>query len=203
MGPDRAASAKGGPPMSASEDGTDDVAPAGTPGAGGVGRQREDLVGEQMAHIIDPDNFTPRLLALLSNALVWRESTELRRNFSLGTNDWRILSAVATLPGATASEITEFLPLNKAMVSKSVNTLVGRDLVALVDGPRGSRKIFLTQDGARMHEQMLPISLKGQEIIHADLAPEEIELVNRYLRGMIKNLRQAQGRTDDVDVAER
>lgn len=155
-----------------------------------------------MAHIIDPNNFTPRLLALLSNALVWRESAELRRTFNLGTNDWRILSAVATLPGATASEITEFLSLNKAMTSKSVNTLVRRDLVALVDGPRGSRKIFLTEQGARMHEQMLPISLKGQEIILADLAPEEIELVNHYLRGMIKKLRDAQsGRTDDTDLA--
>lgn len=185
--------------MSASENGTDDV----TPAMGGGGRRRDDLVGEQMAHIIDPDNFTPRLLALLSNALVWRESTELRRNFNLGTNDWRILSAVATLPGATASDITEFLPLNKAIISKSVNTLVRRDLVALVDGPRGSRKIFLTQAGARMHEAMLPISLKGQEIIHADLEPAEIELVNSYLRGMIKKIRDAQGRPDDVDVADR
>ena len=56
-------------------------------------------VTEPLSDVLEPDGFTPRLLALLSNALVWRESHELRRRFGLGTNDWRVISAVATRPG--------------------------------------------------------------------------------------------------------
>ena len=64
------------------------MADDGTPGPETTA-QIPDLVTEPLNPVIDPDNFTPRLLSLLSNALVWRESAELRRRFGLGTNDWR------------------------------------------------------------------------------------------------------------------
>lgn len=151
-----------------------------------------DAVTEPLADIIDPDNFTPRLLALLSNALVWRESHELRRRFGLGTNDWRIISALAIRPGASATEVSEFLGLNKAVISKSVIKLVDRSLVLLVDGPRGSRPMYLTGAGAEMHDAMLPISLRGQEIILADLSPADIERLNRLLGRMLEKTRDLQ-----------
>ena len=69
-----------------------------TTGTDGTGHH-PDLVTEPLSNAIDPDHFTPRLLALLSNALVWRESHELRRRFGLGTNDWRVISSLALRPG--------------------------------------------------------------------------------------------------------
>lgn len=151
-----------------------------------------DAVVQPLADIIDPDNFTPRLLALLSNALVWRESHELRRRFGLGTNDWRIISALAIRPGASATEVSEFLGLNKAVISKAVVKLVDQDLVLLVDGPRGSRPMYLTGAGARMHDAMLPISMRGQEIILADLSPDDVERLNSLLRRMLEKTRELQ-----------
>ena len=68
---------------------------------------------EPLQNTVDPDNFTPRLLALLSNALVWRESNELRRRFGLGTNDWRVISVLALNPGFSATEVSEFIGVNK------------------------------------------------------------------------------------------
>jgi DNA-binding MarR family transcriptional regulator len=151
-----------------------------------------DAVDRPLADIIDPDNFTPRLLALLSNALVWRESHELRRRFGLGTNDWRIISALAIRPGSSATEVSEFLGLNKAVISKAVVKLVDQDLVLLVDGPRGSRPMYLTGAGARMHDAMLPISMRGQEIILADLSPDDVERLNSLLRRMLEKTRELQ-----------
>lgn len=153
-------------------------------------------ITEPLPNTIDPDEFTPRLLALLSNALVWRESHELRRRFQLGTNDWRVISALALRPGFSATEVTDFLGMNKAAVSKSVNTLVDRHLVVLSDGPRGSRPMFLTEAGAEMHDAMLPISLLGQEIILADLAEEEITVLNQLLRRMLERTRDLQSAPD-------
>jgi DNA-binding MarR family transcriptional regulator len=141
---------------------------------------------------IDPENFTPRLLHLLSNSLVWRESHEMRRHFRLGTNDWRVISALASRPGTSATEVSEFLGLNKAVVSKSVNTLLKRELLLLIEGPRGSRPMYLTTAGAEMHNAMLPISMRGQEIILADLSKNEIDQLNHLLRRMLEKARELQ-----------
>jgi len=147
-----------------------------------------DLVTEPI-HSIDPDHFTPRLLALLSNALVWRESHELRRRFGLGTNDWRVISSLALRPGMAATDIAEYAALNKAVVSKSVSALTARKLIALSDGPRGSRPMFLTREGAAMHDLMLPISLRGQEIMLSHVAPEDITRLNDLLLAMLQETR--------------
>lgn len=148
-----------------------------------------DLVTEPLDEVIDPDTFTPRLLTLLSNVLVWRESAELRRQFGLGTNDWRVLSVLAFKPGATSSEVSDFIDVNKAIVSKSVNTLAARQLIHLLDGRRGSRPMYLTREGAAMHDKMLPISIRGQEIIDAHLDGDEVARLNELLQRMLADAR--------------
>ncbi|ODT11561.1 MAG: hypothetical protein ABS61_03390 [Microbacterium sp. SCN 70-18] len=148
--------------------------------------EREDgIVLEPLQRIVDPDNFTPRLVSILSNALVSRESSELRRRFGIGTNEWRVLSALATKPGSSATEVSEFLILNPALISRSVSTLVKRDLVVLSDGPRGSRPMYLTRAGAHLHDAALPISLRGQEIVLRDFTQDEVALLNTMLRRML------------------
>jgi DNA-binding MarR family transcriptional regulator len=130
-------------------------------------------VREPLGEVIDSEAYVPRLLALLSNALVWRESMLLRGEFALGTNDWRVLSALAVRPGISATDVSEFLVMNKAVVSKAVNVLISRNLISSTDGPRGSRNLFLTRPGAEMHNRMLPISLAGEDILLSQLSPEE------------------------------
>jgi len=154
-------------------------------------RAPEGAITEPLDEVIEPDTFTPRLLALLSNALVWRESHELRRRFDLGTNEWRVLSALSTRPGISATEVSDFLGVNKAVVSKSVNTLLERRLILLSDGPRGSRPLYLTEAGAQMHRDMLPISLRGQDIILEGLSQADVARLNAFLRAGLAKLRAA------------
>lgn len=149
-------------------------------------------ITEPLGHALDPESFTPRLLALLSNALVWRESHELRRRFGLGTNEWRVISALAIRPGASATEISEFLGVNKAIVSKSVSALVQRELLVLSDGPRGSRPMYLSSAGAEMHDAMLPISMRGQELILSHVSGDDVERFNGLLHRMLEELRDLQ-----------
>ncbi|MGC5223474.1 MarR family winged helix-turn-helix transcriptional regulator [Micromonospora sp. DT81.3] len=152
-----------------------------TTGSSAFYEDSAEIITEPLLDVIDSENFTPRLLALLSNALVWRESRLLRRAFNLGTNDWRVISALSIRPGATSTEISEFVAMNKAVVSKSVNTLIARSLIVPADGPRGSRPLYLTRSGAEMHAQMKPISLRGQEIVLSDLSADEVALLNALL----------------------
>lgn len=154
------------------------------------------LITEPLPNVLASDYFTPRLLALLSNALVWRESLLLRQEFNLGTNDWRVISSLATRPGSSATEVTEFLAGNKAVVSKAVNTLIERELVASTGGPRGSRMLYLTAAGAQMHDKMLPISAQGEEIILADLTAKEVRQLHALLDKLMTRLPELSSNVD-------
>jgi DNA-binding MarR family transcriptional regulator len=164
-----------------------------------------DAIPTPMPTVIDSDNFTPRLLSLLSNSLVWRESHALRTRFGLGTNDWRVISAIGIRPGMTASEISEFIAMNKAIVSKSVNVLTARRLIVQATEDTGrSRQLYLTAAGAEMHDAMLPISMRGQEILLADLSAEDVTQLNQLLRRLLARVRelQAEEREDEpLDAA--
>ncbi|MDO8384485.1 MAG: helix-turn-helix domain-containing protein [Microbacterium sp.] len=166
----------------------------------GAGRE-SGLITEPLPNSIDPDHFTPRLLALLSNALVWRESHELRRRFGLGTNDWRVISSLGLRPGMAATDVAEFTSMNKAVVSKSVSVLTDRRLIELSDGPRGSRPMFLTRAGAEMHDLMMPVSLRGQEIVLSHLEPAQITQLNDLLLAMLKETRALMTLESEAGVA--
>ena len=162
-----------------------------------------EIITAPLDDVIDSENFTPRLLALLSNALVWRESRLLRRAFNLGTNDWRVISALSIRPGATSSDISDFVAMNKAVVSKSVNTLIARELIIPADGARGSRHLYLTRAGADMHDRMKPISMRGQEIVLADLTPDEVRQLNHLLTRLLQKTPELSSSADsaaDVDT---
>lgn len=148
------------------------------------GTADDDIITEPLPDVIDSDSFTPRLLALVSNALVWRESMLLRGRFNLGTNDWRVISTLGIRPGSSSTEVVAFVGMNKAAVSKAMNTLIARKLIVTKAGPRGSRPLYLTRAGAEMHDMMKPISLGGEEIILGDLSEDEIV----QLRGLLARL---------------
>jgi len=148
----------------------------------------DGLVTQPLDDVVDSDAFIPRLLALLSNALVWRESMLLRREFSLGTNDWRVLSALGVRPGSSATDVSEFLVMNKAVVSKAVNVLISRSLIASTEGPRGSRHLFLTSAGVEMHNRMLPISLAGEDALLANLSEQEVSQLQAILGKLMEQI---------------
>jgi DNA-binding MarR family transcriptional regulator len=151
-----------------------------------------DAVRAPMPTVVDSNDFTPRLISLLSNSLVWRESRMLRARFGLGTNDWRVISVLAMRPGVTASEISDFVAMNKAIISKSVGVLSDRRLIVQVEDTGRSRQLFLTTAGAEMHDAMLPISMRGQEIILADLSAEEAGQLNQLLRRLLSRVPELQ-----------
>lgn len=151
-----------------------------------------DAVLAPLATVIDGENFTPRLLSLLSNVLVARESRKLRERFNLGTNDWRVLSALGMRPGSTASEVCEFIAVNKAIVSKSVGLLTDRGFIVQAEEGGRSRQLFLTAAGAEMHDAMLPISMRGQDIILADLSAAEVAQLNHLLHRLLAHVPELQ-----------
>lgn len=78
--------------------------------------------------------------------------------------------------------------------------MLERQLLLLIDGPRGSRPMYLTQAGAEMHDAMLPISMRGQEIILADLSSGDVEQLNLLLRRMLEKARELQPLENEANL---
>lgn len=143
------------------------------------------LSTQRLPHTIDRDTYTPALVGLLNNVMIWGGSRVFHHLHGVGTNEWRIISCLGNHPGATAQEACEILGINKSIASKSVNLLTERGLVAQLDGPRGSRHLFLTPDGVRVHDDFMPVALHRQALMHAGLSEEEIRQLNALLVRMI------------------
>ena len=131
---------------------------------------------------LDLGAFTPRLLALLTNVISSRESQGLRRSMGFGTTDWRILASLAQEPALTATELSQYTAMSKAVISRALTGLVQQGVVAQGEGPRGSRPLRLTEAGITVYRRMLPIAYRSQRLIERTLSQEELVALEALLR---------------------
>lgn len=134
---------------------------------------------------LDLAKFTPRLIAVLSNIFSQRESMSLRQTLDLGTTDWRIIAALAQAPALTATEISRFTVMSKAVISRALANLIEQDLITQGDGPRGSRPLRLTERGVDVYREMLPIALRAQRLIERTITREELEFLEAILMRLV------------------
>lgn len=147
----------------------------------------QGLVTERLAHTIDRDSFSPALLGLLNNVLVWGGSRVFTALYGVGTNEWRVISALGNHPGATARDLCEILGINKSIASKSVGVLVAAGYVGQADGRRGSRHLFLTETGAAMHDELMPVAVRRTDILEGRLSASEVTELHRLLAKMLES----------------
>ncbi|GGH49387.1 MarR family winged helix-turn-helix transcriptional regulator [Microbacterium album] len=145
------------------------------------------LSTQRLPFTIDRDHYTPALIGLLSNILVWGSSRVFHHLHGVGSNEWRILSALGNWPGATAKELCEILGMNKSIASRSVNVLLQRELIGELGGARGSRHLFLTPAGVEVHDDFMPIAMRRMEILHGGLTPAEVEQLDALLVKMLES----------------
>ncbi len=143
------------------------------------------LKTERLPNTIGRDEYTPALLAMLNNMMVWSGSRVFHTLHGIGTNEWRVLSALGNWPGATASDLRDILGMNKSVASKSVKVLLERDLIAQLDGPRGSRHLYLTDAGVTVHDDFMPVAMDRQAILHEALSSDEVKTLNALLCRML------------------
>lgn len=134
---------------------------------------------------LELSKFTPRLLAIVTNIISSRESQTLRQLFDLGTTDWRILAALAQEPALTATELSRYTVMSKAVISRALAGLVGHGFISQGDGPRGSRPLRLTESGAEIYSKMWPIAFRAQRLIERTLDPEELDTLEKLLMRLV------------------
>jgi DNA-binding MarR family transcriptional regulator len=135
-------------------------------------------------------------IGLLSNRYRQLTSQRFRQRFQVGAMGWRMLSVLTRQPRATSTEVGEQASLDKAAVSRSLRTLLGRGLVTQKPSATDARALIweLTPAGQELHDEMLADSLEIHELVLAGLTDTEIQNLITTLNKILSNL-------DRIEVA--
>lgn len=141
----------------------------------------------RLKHTIDRETFPPAYLSLVDNAHVWGGSRIYNERFGVTSPDFAILSTLSNRPGCQAVDISEQVALDKSVVSRRLQRLRDKGLICWEqDGSR--RRLFLTSQGAEVHDAVLPVALERAELMVHGFSNEERAQLQSFLRRMYENI---------------
>ncbi|MEU6642592.1 MarR family winged helix-turn-helix transcriptional regulator [Saccharomonospora sp. NPDC046836] len=149
------------------------------------------VVREKLATTIVRDDYLPALIALIANDLLWTGTRIYHQRFGIHTNEWRVLSALGNCPGANAKEVCDVLGMNKSVVSRSAAVLRNADLVVM-EKEDGVQRLYLTEAGAAVHDEILPIAIGLHQELMAGFTDREQRQLKKYLCRLLANSEKLQ-----------
>ena len=140
--------------------------------------------------VLDIDYYAPFLLNAVASAWQRQTSAVYRNKFDLGIVDWRIIAMLNIEPDITANRICEVIRLDKAAVSRPLKVLNERGISAYAasnSDPR-KRRWWLTEEGLKIHADLLSLALGCEAELLADVPPDDLEIFLKSMRQMLRNL---------------
>lgn len=121
------------------------------------------------------DMFLPFRLNVLAQEVSERLSRIYAERFGLDIPQWRILANLASRGQTTAQDIARFTLSHKSTISRAVQQLEDRGLIArtVSDADKRSFAMNLTAEGKRLFRQLLPQVLDFERNLMAELTEAE------------------------------
>ena len=138
---------------------------------------------------------TTFLICTLGNRLNVIAERVLRRVLNLSVMEWRVLTVLAVEPAAPPGRIVAIAGVNKAAVSRAVNSLERRGLLMRQPSPehRLRTQLYLTDAGREMHDRGTNERLHSEDELLRGLSKPERERLLQNLRLLHRNLDQTPG----------
>jgi DNA-binding MarR family transcriptional regulator len=130
------------------------------------------------------------LICNLGNRLNVLIERVLRQVLDLSVMEWRVLTVLAVEPAAPPGRIVAIAGVNKAAVSRAVNSLERRGLLMRQAAPehRLRTQLYLTPAGQEMHARGTGERLHSEEELLAGVSGEDRDRLTRLLRQLLRNL---------------
>ena len=143
------------------------------------------------------DRYVPALLTFLTNKMSSGASACYRKHFGIGIVEWRVLSMLAVEDRISANRVVQVVGLDKSAVSRSLQTLERDGYVSTVVDAKDARRytVSLTDSGRELHDRVLVVALKREELLLSALKEEEVDLLIGFLHRM-------SGQLDAVNAIE-
>jgi DNA-binding MarR family transcriptional regulator len=148
------------------------------------GRELEGI--ELEAWTIFPASHVPYRLLLLAKMLDRLIAVQLREIAGLTLAEWRVMAHLAVMGKKTASAIASAAFVDRAEVSRAVAALEDRDLLGRHANPRNRKSplLILTDRGIELHRRVQEQRQQFFAEMTADLGPEELGLMDKWLLKM-------------------
>jgi DNA-binding MarR family transcriptional regulator len=130
------------------------------------------------------------LICSLANRINVIAERSARQRLDLSLMEWRVLVVLAVEPAAPPGRIVAIASVNKAAVSRAVNSLERRGLLERKARAPNSRRrlLYLTPAGVALHDQGGNARLEFEAQLLVGLSAVEREQFHRLLKLALHNL---------------
>jgi len=152
----------------------------------GPSEQEETLRGWTYAGLDFP-TFRLTLLAKAIDRLTLRTFSTIS---DMTLAEWRVLSRLAPLDGATVRQLAQMAWVDRAETSRAAAALSARGLVDRRDNPVDRRApiLFLTAAGRAEYARLLPIRADFHRVLTEEMSAEERDLLDMLLGKIAKKM---------------
>lgn len=123
--------------------------------------------------------FLPYQLSIASNAVSDLIAERYRKRFGLKVTEWRIMAVLGdgTQRACTQQALTQVTRMDKVAVNRACKVLEERGLIQRVPNEADGRShlLELTEEGASIHREVMPLALATERELFEGFAPHERE----------------------------
>lgn len=117
--------------------------------------------------------YWPYLVTVLADRIA-RRTGRLVKERGLNLSQWRVLAAIAEVPGRTSAEVVTITPMDKGIVSRATKGLLEMGFVRREASQSDGRlsHLHLTDAGATVYDELIPTVQEVTQWATERLSPE-------------------------------
>lgn len=141
------------------------------------------------------EDFLPFRLTVLAQEVSERLSNIYTERFGIDIPQWRVLANLASRGEATAQEIVRITHNHKSTISRAVQELEDRGLIArdVSSADKRAYALRLTGEGKRLFRRLLPLVLEFEKKLLASIPAGDARALLRGVGALETQLRRSRG----------
>ena len=154
--------------------------------------------------VVDLERYVPAFLTWIANKLSRGASQHYLSVADVGIETWRCLVLLAIEGSISAQQVSKVIGMDKGSVSRCFKSMQAKGLITLgLDADDGRLRIAtLTDNGRKLHDQILGIALERERVLLSVLSAVERDTLIALLARLHENLPEVDAATARY-VAER
>jgi DNA-binding MarR family transcriptional regulator len=108
--------------------------------------------------------------------------------FNITRREWRLLAIAVQHGSLTSTQLAHAAALDAPRTSRAVGTLCGKGLLSRSRDPGDARTVHIsvTQEGLRLHHEIMPVVASLNDVIFQDLDAGELQALGSMLDRIVR-----------------
>ena len=108
-------------------------------------------------HILKLSGYWPYQITVLADRIA-RRTTKIVKEEGINLSQWRVLAAIAEVPGRTSVEVVTITPMYKGIVSRATKALLEMGYIRREASQSDGRisHLYLTKAGKQLYHNLIP-----------------------------------------------